>query len=487
MVTSTLEQLCILYTDLTYEDISRLEEVASTLQLYADMSDSYMFIDCKIKDNDHAIVVAEAFPRNANKIYENSVVGKIVFESFEPGVFYSYKNGKKSIIRQAITQEGKSVDQTVVPIKNNFHQVIGVLIQEKEVLSKMMYDDGYAEADLSIVPARNGEFLASAVGGPPVVSDLLMEMLILTDDKDQLIYTNPVALNFISEMSRTEEVGNAKITELLPFLTPVYDNKEDVFVFDLTIDRKSLVVKKIKLKKKDRGETLLIIQDLTELRMKEKELMMKSVVIQEIHHRVKNNLQTIASLLRLQMRGLPEDSQASFEDTLNRIYSISSVYEIILAKEHADDDDVNIIELTRKICSAMVLNDVSSKVDLIIQPNGNKIITSSRKAVSLAIIVNELVQNSLKHAFDKEGEGEIRIWFTSDRDFLELHISDNGVGMKEPKPSLGTEIVHNLVTNDLNGEFLYVPQEEGTHAVVTFPVSPEVEIFYEKEDINSRR
>ena len=63
--------------------------------------------------------------------------------------------------------------------------------------------------------------------------------------------------------------------------------------------------------------TLLIIQDITELRTKEKELMMKSVVIQEIHHRVKNNLQTVASLLRLQMRkGFPKESKSYFEDTL---------------------------------------------------------------------------------------------------------------------------------------------------------------------------
>ncbi|WP_335695459.1 sensor histidine kinase [Sporosarcina ureae] len=227
-------------------------------------------------------------------------------------------------------------------------------------------------------------------------------------------------------------------------------------------------------------ETLLIVQDITELRTKEKELMMKSVVIKEIHHRVKNNLQTVASLIRLQMRnGMPVENRSAFEETLNRIYSISSVYEIILTKEDADDDDVNIINLTRKICSTMVLNEYNLKVDLIIEPNNNKIITTSKKAVSMALIINELIQNSLKHAFQGKEEGIIDVEFIVDHDFVELHVSDNGVGMKNPQTSLGTEIIHNLVTNDLNGEFLYVPREVGTHAVISFPVGAEVETFDE--------
>lgn len=485
MTDSTLEQLCSLYTDLSTSDIQLLKNIASTLQMYADLSNAYMFIDCKMKDSEQAIVVAEAFPKSIDSVYENSVIGKIVFDSFEPGVFYSYRKGKKSLIRQAVTQEGKSVEQSVVPIKNESHQVIGVLIQEKEVDYPISYRNDPQN------PPFGQESIGYVLGDKsteiPMVSDLLMEIFLLTDNEDRLIYANPVGVKFITEMSKTEEIQNKNLVELLPFLEPVYDQREDVFVFELTLARKNLVVKKVRLRKKDqmRG-TLLIIQDLTELRTKEKELMMKSVVIQEIHHRVKNNLQTVASLLRLQMRkGFPEESRSYFEDTLNRIFSISSVYELILANTDADDDDVNIIELTKKVCSTMVLNELHKKVHLIIRANGNRILTSSRKAVSIALIVNELVQNSLKHAFPEDAQGEIVVNFYSNKDFLELHIFDNGVGMKKPKSSLGLEIVHNLVVNDLNGEFRYVPEDIGTHAVITFPVSPEVIIYYEKENIDS--
>lgn len=481
----TLEQICTLYTELTEEDIRILKNTASTLQMYADLSDAYMFIDCKMKDSEHAIVVAEAFPKSIESVYENSVVGKIVFDTFEPGVFYSYRQGKKSLIRQAVTQEGRSVEQSVVPIKNDLHEVIGVLIQEKEVDYPVANQNDRQKDSLS--QGSIDYVMGNDSNDMPMVSDLLMEIFLLTDNENNLIYANPVGVKFITEMSRTEEIQNRNLVELLPFLNPVYNQQDDVFVFELTVAHKNLVVKKVRLRKKHKMRgTLLIIQDLTELRTKEKELMMKSVVIQEIHHRVKNNLQTVASLLRLQMRrGFPEESRSYFEDTLNRIFSISSVYELILANEDAEDDDVNIIELTRKVCSTMVVNELHKKVHLIISSNGNRILTSSRKAVSIALIVNELVQNSLKHAFPEDVQGEIVVDFLSNKDFLELHIFDNGVGMRKPKTSLGLEIVHNLVVNDLNGEFSYLPENIGTHAVITFPVSPEVIIYYEKENTDS--
>ncbi|MGB6406677.1 MAG: histidine kinase N-terminal domain-containing protein, partial [Planococcus donghaensis] len=316
MPVSKLEDLCNTYTDLTTEDIHVLKRAASTLQMYADLSESYMFIDCKMKNSENAIVVAEAFPTSNGQLYEKSVVGKIVFESFEPGVFYSYRKGKKSAIRKALTQEGRSVEQSVMPLSNGADQVIGVIIQEKEIPSLLTMNND--SRSFSLNSKSFEEVLGENNRGLPLVSDLLMEIFLLTDAENRLVYVNPVGVQFIVEMSKQEKFKDKNLLELLPFLQPVYDQEEDVFVFELTLDNKTLVVKKVRLREagKIKG-TLLIIQDLTELRMKEKELMMKSLVIQEIHHRVKNNLQTIASLIRLQMRkGIPPESKVYFEDTL---------------------------------------------------------------------------------------------------------------------------------------------------------------------------
>lgn len=446
-----------------------------------------MFIDCMMKDSENAVVVAEAFPESHNPLYENSVVGKIVFESFEPGVFYSYRKGKKSAIRKAVTQEGRSVEQSVVPIINDAGSVTGVIIQEKEIQSLLSVEEGSHNQFL------NHESFDHVLGannrGLSLVSDLLMEIFLLTDSENRLVYVNPVGVRFITEMSREEEFRNKNLLGLLPFLTPIYEQEEDVFVFELTLDNKNLVVKKVRLREKGKIKgTLLIIQDLTELRMREKELMMKSLVIQEIHHRVKNNLQTVASLIRMQMRkGIPEESKVYFEDTLNRVFSISAVYELILANENIDEDDVDIIKLVEKIASAMIVNEPDKKIRLRIFSDGRKIVFSSKKAISIALIINELVQNSVKHAFSAHDEGEIVVSFSAEEQFLELRISDNGVGMKKLEPSLGLEIVKNLVLHDLNGEFHYLRKSKGTLVAIQFPLSPEVVIEHEEKNLDRGR
>lgn len=114
-------------------------------------------------------------------------------------------------------------------------------------------------------------------------------------------------------------------------------------------------MKKIPIRSQNDKVTLLIIHDLTELKLKENELMMKTFAIREIHHRVKNNLQTVTSLLRLQMRNdLSASNASAFQEALNRIYSISSVYELILENEDNAEEKVDVIALSKKIGHKMV-------------------------------------------------------------------------------------------------------------------------------------
>lgn len=481
-----IEAICAEETNLSSSDIAHLLKIAESMPLYAELSQSYLFIDCMSKNNQHAIVVAEAFPQTGKPLYTKTVIGKSAFESFEPGVFYCFRKGEKSIIKHAINQEGRSVHQTVMPVKNNDDDIIAVLIQEKGI--EHSSDVDVNEADLS-VPAKILDAVLSTDNSLPIVSDILMEMFILTNQDHHLIYANPVGIKFIVEMGHTDQIYNRKLTGLLPFLKDVYEkNDDDVYVFERTIGRKSLVIKKIRLRQSgDSLNTLLIIQDLTELKAKDKELSMKSMMIQEVHHRVKNNLQTIASLIRLQMhQGVPEESYALFEDTLNRIFSISAVYELILSKDESDSEQVNIIELTRKVCSKLVINSPFHKIDLIIRTNNNIIITSQKKAVSISLIVNELVQNALKHAFRDSQEGEIVVEFICKEEVIEIHVIDNGVGLGEWKPSLGLDIVRNLVENDLYGEFTFESATFGTHALITFNLSPEVEVYHETNPASGR-
>ncbi|CAM5670119.1 histidine kinase OS=Lysinibacillus sphaericus OX=1421 GN=LS41612_14785 PE=4 SV=1 [Lysinibacillus sphaericus] len=119
------------------KDIEKLVEIETTLSYYAELTDCYMFIDCMMENLPHAIVVAEAFPTKEIGLYEKSVIGKFVFESFEPAVFAAFKHKERSSISRAITQEGLTVEQNVVPLFNDDGQVIAVLIQKKRLRCKL--------------------------------------------------------------------------------------------------------------------------------------------------------------------------------------------------------------------------------------------------------------------------------------------------------------------------------------------------------------
>src|SRR5699024_12263406 len=102
-----IERLCKERTNLSTSDMEIIKKLAESIELFAELSQSYIFIDCLSENKEHAIVVAEAFPTLDIPLYHKSVVGKNVFEIFEPGVFYSFRKGEKSIIKNAINQEGR--------------------------------------------------------------------------------------------------------------------------------------------------------------------------------------------------------------------------------------------------------------------------------------------------------------------------------------------------------------------------------------------
>ena len=107
--------------------------------------------------------------------------------------------------------------------------------------------------------------------------------------------------------------------------------------------------------------------------------------------------------------------------------------------------------------------------------SGPQLLIKSNKAVSVALVLNELIQNCMKHAFKRKLEGEIQVVFMRVEDELEVRVMDNGEGLSsEYKPSLGLDIVKMMIEHDLSGEFLIEPaQSAGTVALVRFPLEEE--------------
>ncbi len=185
---------------------------------------------------------------------------------------------------------------------------------------------------------------------------------------------------------------------------------------------------------------------------------MRGVLAQEIHHRVKNNLQTVASLLRLQARAAgPVDAGKALEDSVNRILAIAAVHEILT--EHREDD-VDLGALIDRLRAMLVQGLVSGKT---VEAKLESVSLAGHKATALALVFSELFQNALEH-----GGSAVRIELAQRNGEAVLAITDDGGGIADESPGTGLSIVRALVRDELGGT-IELRSEGGLRAEVVFP------------------
>jgi len=204
----------------------------------------------------------------------------------------------------------------------------------------------------------------------------------------------------------------------------------------------------------------------------EKSLKEKEILLTEIHHRVKNNMQIISSLLSLQSQGIRDASiQELFMDTQNRIQSIALIHNLMYKSK--DLANVDFEEYIQNL-AAVLLRTLSSRQDKIsLSVEAEDVSLDLNRAIPCGLIINEVVSNSIKHAFPGGGPGEIQITFSGkSSDRYTLKIKDNGIGMdSDIDPSnidtIGLTIVRDL-TDQLKGTFL-MRSNQGTEIEISFP------------------
>ena len=184
---------------------------------------------------------------------------------------------------------------------------------------------------------------------------------------------------------------------------------------------------------------------------------MRGVLAQEIHHRVKNNLQTVASLLRLQARGDTVDPQRALDDSVNRILAIAAVHEVLTERR---DESVDLGELIERLRAMLVQGlgagkEVSASLDAVTLEGG--------RATALALVFSELLQNALEH-----GGEAVRIELAQRNGDVTLAIADDGGGIGGAPRGTGLSIVDALVRDELGGT-LSLEDEGGLRAEVVFP------------------
>lgn len=226
----------------------------------------------------------------------------------------------------------------------------------------------------------------------------------------------------------------------------------------------------------------------TALAIENARLATNAAVVREMHHRIKNNLQSVAILLRLQMSEVGKGGSLSVHEVLreaiNRIQSIAAVHEALSQKGFRQ---VDIKELLARVARGVVENAARSELRLSLAVEGIPFVLPSQPATSLALVINELVQNAVEHAFVGRDQGRIWIELSEQPGQWIITVGDDGIGaarqaqgpgatvpgswttsQEAPLQGLGLEIIGTLVREDLHGEFSRV-LGNGTTARITIP------------------
>jgi two-component sensor histidine kinase len=226
-----------------------------------------------------------------------------------------------------------------------------------------------------------------------------------------------------------------------------------------------------------RTGALILIRDVSELRRRERELLTKEATIREIHHRVKNNLQTVAALLRLQARRLQAapEARAALEEAVRRVGSIAVVHETL---SQAPEEIVDFDGIADRV--AMMAGEVSSpEVRVTPKITGQFGMLPAPVATPLAMVLTELLQNALQHGFGTAARsigGIIEVVAARAPEQLTVTVSDSGAGLPpgfdlENTTSLGLQIVRTLVEGELGGRLTLTDRPGGgTIATIDLPV-----------------
>lgn len=226
----------------------------------------------------------------------------------------------------------------------------------------------------------------------------------------------------------------------------------------------SLSLRSIPLRnKKGRYGALVLCRDVSELRRRELELVSKDATIREIHHRVKNNLQTVAALLRLQSRRMKSDEgRLGLEEAMRRVATIALVHETLSQGLAQKVDFDELIGRQFRLSAEMA----SAEQEIKTERGGQFGELPSDFATPLALVINELVTNAVEHGLSGRA-GTVRL--TAERrvemeaEVLDVTVSDNGVGIdsKTTREGLGQQIVQTLVSSELRGTISWNARDGG--------------------------
>jgi len=476
---------------LDQNQLRRIRELTSDWQLLADLSFADLILWVPIRKDFKSwptgyVAVAHIRPTTAATVFPQDVIGEEVSWGSRPRIDQALSEAE--IVRDAQPEKFGEllIKEETIPVLYQ-GEVIAVISRHRD--SELMRQPSRLELNYREIAhqlyrmAAEGNFPyehANSFFDPaPRVGDGLLRL----DINGVITYASPNARSAFSRLSWNSALEGQLLAEVAEQIaSPQNQAHEEA----LRVQLSGRAIRRVEMENSggtiellvlpliqssDRIGALVLLQNVTELKRRERELITKDATIREVHHRVKNNLQTVSALLRLQARRIDDPAaSAALNEAVRRIASIALVHETLSSGTDASVafDDV----LDRLVSHSL---DLSSRMnELVITRSGQLGSLDPAVATPLALVVTELIHNALEHGLE-HGGSSLEILLERGEGIAHISIIDNGVGLPEgfdltTSSNLGLQIVRTLTENELKGELVLASTERGTTARLTFPI-----------------
>jgi len=484
------------HVDLNQEDVAFLKKLAADLPILADISRADLLLYCA-KGREKAIVVAQAMPHSVSPLYQEERVGLVFGPSEQQEVLRTLSGKPNPSHVYTVAVRGATVARQVFPVWSRRGKLIAAMAMDsywlaherqlrrskafqnalRDLRTMVLHGELRGAESLSPFGEHDGIVYVSAERIIRYMSGVAASLYRHLGYRDSLIgrrvneleTVDPYLVNQVLAEQRCferqdEQYGRTWIRRALPVSVP-----ERPFWGSLW-----------RWKPLTRNSTwrpqgvLILIHDATETLQAQHELESKMALIREVHHRVKNNLQIIASLMRLQARRVSSpEAKAALEESVNRILSVAVVHEFLSQNAKGM---INLLEIAHRILSQIQRALIAPDKRIQLQVKGSDIWLPAERATHCALVINELVQNAIEHGLARRDEGLVSVELIDRGEEVNIVVVDNGEGLPagfalETDANLGLRIVHNIVEKDLKGRFELHGDEDGTRAVVHFSKS----------------
>ena len=479
-------------SSLSAEQIHRLRELVADWQLLSDLSFADLILWIPLRKDFKSwptgyVAVAHIRPTTAATLFPHDVIGEEISYGSRPHIDQALSGAEIVRDTQPEPMGEFMVKEETIPVMFE-EQVIGVISRHRN--SELMRQPSRLELNYREIAHNLYRMIAEGTFPYPDAGSLfdpaprVGDGLIRLDVNGVVSYASPNARSAFSRLGWMSEVEGHVLGEVAQSLARVRpDAHEETIARGLT--GKSLKRVEIEnvggtidftvlplIQSGDRIGAIVMLNNVTELRRRERELVTKDATIREIHHRVKNNLQTVSALLRLQARRIEDPgASAALDEAVRRIASIALVHETLSSSK---DSSVAFDEVLDSLVSHAL--ELSPRMnELRIERSGKIGSLEPRIATPLALVITELIHNALEHGLAAEGLA-LGIHVSQSGSEFSVTISDDGVGFPEgfditTSPNLGLQIVRTLTENELRGNLSLISDENETRAVLTFPAN----------------